>query len=191
MSEEDTKPGAPAAEEVAEKAEHIEDAGSAVEKKLEAIQEKFEVPIKKAPGSALKLLSDVDKTTLRINKYGTTRRSVRVCEADNEVVGFSQRRVVLRPSCQPSTILSTSSLTRKPNRPPLPRFCTDSFPLSGRRAPLQSPAQQPLSMQAPSHLLLHLQSWSQRRAQPCAYSAASPCTHGCAHFSPVLSPGQT
>ncbi|KAF3036795.1 hypothetical protein E8E12_004529 [Didymella heteroderae] len=68
MSEEDTKPGAPAAEEIAEKAEHIEDAGSAVEKKLEAIEKKLEVPIKKAPGSALKLLSDVDKTVLRINK---------------------------------------------------------------------------------------------------------------------------
>jgi hypothetical protein len=71
MSEEDTKPGAPAAEEVAERADHIEDAGSAVEKKLEAIEKKLEVPIKKAPGSALKLLSDVDRTALRINKYGT------------------------------------------------------------------------------------------------------------------------
>ncbi|KAJ4337830.1 hypothetical protein N0V87_004385 [Didymella glomerata] len=68
MSEEDTKPGAPAAEEVAERADHIEDAGSAVEKKLEAIEKKLEVPIKKAPGSALKLLSDVDRTALRINK---------------------------------------------------------------------------------------------------------------------------
>ncbi|KAH6625855.1 hypothetical protein C7974DRAFT_338176 [Boeremia exigua] len=68
MSEEDTKPGAPAAEVVAEKAEHIEDAGEAVEKKLEAIEKKLEIPVKKAPGSALKLLSDVDKTALRINK---------------------------------------------------------------------------------------------------------------------------
>lgn len=79
MSEEDTKPGAPAAEEVAEKAEHIEDAGSAVEKKLEAVEKKLEVPVKKAPGSALKLLSDVDKTVLRINKYGTLRSSVLGC----------------------------------------------------------------------------------------------------------------
>ncbi|KAJ8108615.1 hypothetical protein OPT61_g8052 [Boeremia exigua] len=68
MSEEDTKPGAPAAEVVAEKAEHIEDAGKVVEKKLEAIEKKLEVPIKKAPGSALRLLSKVDKTVLRINK---------------------------------------------------------------------------------------------------------------------------
>lgn len=68
MSEEETKPGAPAAETVAEKAEHLEDAGSAVEKKLEAIEKKLEVPIKKAPGSALKLLSNVDRTVLRINK---------------------------------------------------------------------------------------------------------------------------
>lgn len=68
MSEEDTKPGAPSPEVVAEKAEHIEDAGSAVEKKLEAIEKKLEIPIKKAPGSALQLLSSVDKTVLRINK---------------------------------------------------------------------------------------------------------------------------
>lgn len=73
MSEEDTKPGAPAAEVVAEKAEHIEDAGSAVEKKLEAIEKKLEIPIKKAPGSALQLLSNADKTILRINKYVPTR----------------------------------------------------------------------------------------------------------------------
>ena len=79
MSEEDTKPGAPAAEEVAEKAEHTEDAGSAVEKKLEAIEKKLELPIKQAPGSALKLLSDVDKTVLRINKYGSTHGSVSGC----------------------------------------------------------------------------------------------------------------
>ena len=76
MSGEETKPGAPAADEVAEKAEHIEDAGSAVEKKLEAFEKKLEVPIKKAPGSALKLLSDVDRTALRINKYASTRSSV-------------------------------------------------------------------------------------------------------------------
>lgn len=76
MSEEDTKPGAPAAEVVAEKAEHIEDAGEAVEKKLEAIEKKLEIPVKKAPGSALKLLSDVDKTALRINKYASMRSSV-------------------------------------------------------------------------------------------------------------------
>ena len=76
MSNEDTKPGAPAPQEVAEKVEHIEDAGSAVEKKLETIEKKLEIPIKQAPGSALKLLSDVDKTVLRINKYVTTRGSV-------------------------------------------------------------------------------------------------------------------
>lgn len=76
MSNEDTKPGAPAPQEVAEKAEHIEDAGSAVEKKLEAVEKKLEIPIKQAPGSALKLLSDVDKTVLRINKYVSTRGSV-------------------------------------------------------------------------------------------------------------------
>ncbi|KAF2629408.1 amidase signature enzyme [Macroventuria anomochaeta] len=68
MSERDTKPGAPAAEVVAEKAEHIEDVDSVVEKKLEAIEKKLEIPIKKAPSSVLKLLSDVDKTVLRINK---------------------------------------------------------------------------------------------------------------------------
>lgn len=79
MSEEDTKPGAPAAEEVAEKAQHIEYAGSAVEKNLEAIEKKLEVPIRKAPGSALKLLSDVDKTALRINKYGSICSSVSGC----------------------------------------------------------------------------------------------------------------
>ena len=76
MSEEDTKPGAPAAETVAEKAEHIEDAGSAVEKKLEEVEKKLEVPIRKAPGTALKALSDVDKTVLRINKYATFQDSV-------------------------------------------------------------------------------------------------------------------
>lgn len=76
MSNEDTKPGAPAPQEVAEKVEHIEDAGSAVEKKLEAVEKKLEIPVKQAPGSALKLLSDVDKTVLRINKYVTTRGSV-------------------------------------------------------------------------------------------------------------------
>lgn len=76
MSEEDTKPGAPSPEVVAEKAEHIEDAGSAVEKKLEAIEKKLEIPIKKAPGSALQLLSSVDKTVLRINKYASTRDNV-------------------------------------------------------------------------------------------------------------------
>ncbi|KAF1927382.1 uncharacterized protein M421DRAFT_421784 [Didymella exigua CBS 183.55] len=68
MSEDNTKPGAPAAEELAEKAEYIEDVGSAVEKKLEAIEKKLEVPITEAPGRALKLLSDVDRTALRINK---------------------------------------------------------------------------------------------------------------------------
>lgn len=71
MSEENTKPGAPAAEVVAEKAEHVEDAGSTVEKKLEEIEKKLEIPIRKAPGTALKVLSDVDKTVLRINKYGS------------------------------------------------------------------------------------------------------------------------
>ena len=76
MSNEDTKPGAPAPQEVAEKVEHIEDAGSAVEKKLEAVEKKLEIPVKQAPGSALKLLSDVDKTVLRINKYVSTRGSV-------------------------------------------------------------------------------------------------------------------
>ena len=70
MSGEDTKPGVPAAQEVAEKAEHIEDAGSALEKKLEAIEKKLDIPVKQAPGSALKLLSDVDNTVLRVNKYG-------------------------------------------------------------------------------------------------------------------------
>lgn len=76
MSGEDTKPGAPAADKVAEKADHIEDAGSAVKKKLEAIEKKLEVPIKKAPGSALKLLSDADKTALRINKYASLHSSI-------------------------------------------------------------------------------------------------------------------
>ena len=76
MSNEDTKPGAPAPQEVAEKVEYIEDAGSAVEKKLEAVEKKLEIPIKQAPGSALKLLSDVDKTVLRINKYVSTCGSV-------------------------------------------------------------------------------------------------------------------
>lgn len=76
MSAEETKPGAPAAQEVAEKTEHIEDAGSAVEKKLEAIEKKLDAPIRQAPGSALKLLSDVDKTVLRINKYGIMRRDL-------------------------------------------------------------------------------------------------------------------
>jgi hypothetical protein len=76
MSEEDTKPGAPAAEVVVEKTNHIEDAGSAVEKKLEEVEKKLEVPIRKAPGTALKLLSDVDNTVLRINKYGSTKRGV-------------------------------------------------------------------------------------------------------------------
>jgi len=76
MSEEDTKPGAPAAGTVAEKAEHLEDAGTAVEKKLEAIEKKLEVPVRKAPGSALKLLSNVDSTVLRINKYAHVRSSV-------------------------------------------------------------------------------------------------------------------
>lgn len=70
MPEEETKPGAPSAEVVAEKAEHIEDIGSAVEKNLEAIEKKLEIPIKKSPSTALKLLNDVDKTVLRINKYG-------------------------------------------------------------------------------------------------------------------------
>ena len=70
MPEEETKPGAPSAEVVAEKAEHIEDIGSAVEKDLEAIEKKLEIPIKKSPSTALKLLNDVDKTVLRINKYG-------------------------------------------------------------------------------------------------------------------------
>lgn len=76
MSGEEVKPGAPAAETVAEKAKHIEDAGNTVEKKLEAIEKKLEVPVKKAPGSALKLLSDVDRTVLRINKYGISRSRV-------------------------------------------------------------------------------------------------------------------
>lgn len=76
MSEEEVKPGAPAAEDVAEKAEHIEDAGTAVEKKLEAIEKKLELPVKKAPHSALKLLSNVDRTVLRINKYGSKRGGV-------------------------------------------------------------------------------------------------------------------
>lgn len=79
MSNEETKPGAPAPQEVAEETEHIEDAGSAVEKKLEAVEKKLEIPIKQAPGSALKLLSDVDKTVLRINKYGLTHGSVAEC----------------------------------------------------------------------------------------------------------------
>lgn len=39
----------------------------------------LEIPIKQAPGSALKLLSDVDKTVLRINKYGLTHGSVAEC----------------------------------------------------------------------------------------------------------------
>ena len=47
-----------------------------MEKKLEAVEKKLEIPIKQAPGSALKLLSDVDKTVLRINKYVSTRGSV-------------------------------------------------------------------------------------------------------------------
>lgn len=70
MSDEDTKPGAPSTEVVAEKAEHIEDIGAAVEKKLEDVEKKLELPAKKAPGGVLKLLSDVDRTVLRINKYG-------------------------------------------------------------------------------------------------------------------------
>ena len=79
MSEEDTTPSAPIAEVVAEKIEHVKDAGSAVEKKLEALEKKLEIPIKKAPGSALQLLSNVDKTVLRINKYGSTQRGISGC----------------------------------------------------------------------------------------------------------------
>lgn len=79
MSGEDTKPGAPSAEVVAEKAEYLEDAGSAVEKKLEAGEKKLDLPIKEAPGSVLKLLSDADKTVLRINKYESIHSSVSGC----------------------------------------------------------------------------------------------------------------
>ena len=60
---------------VVEKAEHIEDVGSVVEKNLEAIEKKLEIPIKKAPSTALKLLNDADKTVLRINKYGSSYKS--------------------------------------------------------------------------------------------------------------------
>lgn len=77
MSEEETKPGAPSADVVAEKAEHIEDVGSAVEKNLEAVEKKLETPIKKAPNTALKLLNDVDRTVLRINKYELSYKSRR------------------------------------------------------------------------------------------------------------------
>jgi hypothetical protein len=156
MSDKDTKPGAPSAEAVAEKAEHIEDIGSSVEKKLEAVEKKLEIPIKKAPGSVLKLLSDADSTVLRINKYGTLLSNM--SQANNGVIGSSQRLADWHRSCLPSTTPYISSHTHKQSHLPSPLLLRGSSPLSEPPALLQNPAQLLLSMLAPSHLSPRLRS---------------------------------
>jgi hypothetical protein len=57
MSDETTKPGAPSTKEAAESTANVENQGPAAPA---------------LPGSALSVLSDVDKTILRLNKYEVT-----------------------------------------------------------------------------------------------------------------------
>lgn len=61
MSDETTKPGAPNTKETAENVSNVENKGPPI------------VGARAQPGSALSVLSGLDKTVLRLNKYDTMR----------------------------------------------------------------------------------------------------------------------